>query len=195
MIYIKLNIGTIIGIGFDSQIDINYIKNLNNSSIYNDKEMNYRPIPIVFFELDENKYNIQINNNINNSNIIILKPKEFTLIKSRKRYQLPLTPAFASTVHKVQGITSKYGIIMNPSNTSYDCSNYVGISRCPELDYLSLLKPVSKKSFNNTDINNKNRKNIKQLYDNLDIKFENQLSNLYLYNDFLNDLEETNSQL
>lgn len=182
-------LGTIIGIGFDNNYDI---EKLNISNFYDEIDINKRPIPIVFFQLDIDKYKIGLNCINNFENIIVLKPKEFNLISSRKRYQLPLTPAFASTVHKVQGITSKYGIILNPTDNSKDFSNYVAVSRTKELKDLTLLKPVSKGCFNDTDTNSKKRIKITELYSELASKFENQLKNLYLYNDFLNDLIDNN---
>jgi hypothetical protein len=40
--------------------------------------------------------------------------QECTLDKRYVRYQLPIVPAFATTYHKAQGVTAKFGLVMQP---------------------------------------------------------------------------------
>jgi|Transcript_4311 ATP-dependent exoDNAse (exonuclease V) alpha subunit len=62
------------------------------------------------------------------------------------RTQLPLQPAFASTVHKAQGVTAKYGIVFSPSpseNSSMAMGlEYVALSRAKCLADILLLAPI-----------------------------------------------------
>jgi len=56
------------------------------------------------------------------------------------RSYIPLEPAFASTTHKAQGITSKEGVVLVPSVGTPFCRGlaYVGMSRATEIDKLFL---------------------------------------------------------
>ena len=58
------------------------------------------------------------------------------------RYQFPLKPAFATTVHKAQGITAKAGVVLLPSEGRQFVRGlaYVGISRATAIVKLCLLR-------------------------------------------------------
>ena len=69
--------------------------------------------------------------------------------KNYHRWQIPLEPAFASTTHKMQGATAKFGAVIEPSAKKPFARglDYVATSRPTELAKLTLLAPLTVKQF------------------------------------------------
>jgi len=65
------------------------------------------------------------------------------------RMQLPLREAFCRTIHKAQGITADFGVVILPSDLSMKNApftmglEYVAVSRAKRLDRIWLLNPLS----------------------------------------------------
>ena len=60
-----------------------------------------------------------------------------------KRFQVPLTPGFAITAHKAQGLTLPH-VIVDLAGCRGTESPYVMVSRCPSLDGLLVMRPFPK---------------------------------------------------
>jgi hypothetical protein len=63
------------------------------------------------------------------------------------RWQLPLAPAHARTIHSAQGVTAHYGAVVDPGSKSF-AGDYVAMSRVKKLIDLILLNPVCYDYFN-----------------------------------------------
>ena len=66
------------------------------------------------------------------------------------RKQLPLALATATTIHKAQGITAHYGIVLAPSpGTPFARGlDYVGLSRPTKIEHVYLLDELRENLFN-----------------------------------------------
>ena len=69
--------------------------------------------------------------------------------KNYHRWQITLEPAFASTTHKMQGATARFGAVIEPSAKKPFARglDYVATSRPTELKLLTLLAPLTIKQF------------------------------------------------
>lgn len=67
------------------------------------------------------------------------------------RHQIPLELAFASTIHKAQGITCSAGVVLYPSPTTPRQLGleYVGLSRATHLNRVFLMDLLRKEHFVN----------------------------------------------
>lgn len=76
--------------------------------------------------------------------MIAIEARKFYIVKpySAVLWQLPLVPAHASTVHKVQSLTLP-GIVMDAIRFRAACSVYVALSRVQELRHLALVRPLT----------------------------------------------------
>jgi ATP-dependent exoDNAse (exonuclease V) alpha subunit len=64
------------------------------------------------------------------------------------RRQLPLELAHASTVHKYQGLTAQYDVVVDPCRNPFAMGlEYVAISRTKSLQKLHLIAPLQEKHF------------------------------------------------
>jgi hypothetical protein len=72
------------------------------------------------------------------------------------RWQIPLTPAAATTCHKAQGITSKAGVVLLPCSTVPWARGleYVGMSRATELNKFFLLRHLRQDHFSTSKEHN-----------------------------------------
>jgi hypothetical protein len=62
------------------------------------------------------------------------------------RWQIPLAPAHARTIHSSQGITALHGAVVDPGGDFF-AGDYVAMSRVKLLSQLHLLAPVTKRYF------------------------------------------------
>lgn len=151
--------GTVIKFGFDDNID---------RALYNEQfcklpaheisvKQNYK-IPIVFVQMDDDiSYdNIHISalKNENNEfikNVVAFGETTFSLGRNIQRIQLPLTLAFARTVHSAQGITAKQSLVFAPTPPNQRIFTpflaYVAVSRVGALINLLLLENLTQKHF------------------------------------------------
>ena len=86
--------------------------------------------------------------------------------KNYHRWQIPLEPVFASTTHKMQGATAKFGAAIEPSAKKSFARglDYVATSRSTELAILTLLAPLTVNQFSAFP---QKRHSIRQDYDRL----------------------------
>ena len=108
-----------------------------------------REIPTVFVKMD-----LPIGYSISQTipNIIpfvAITTDDDKYSKYYHRWQIPLEPAFASTTHKMQGATARFGAVIEPSAKKPFARglDYVATSRPTELKLLTLLAPLTIKQF------------------------------------------------
>ena len=131
-----------------------------------------REIPTVFVKMDKDSvYTVSTTQ----ANVITFTAQcnieRRYLQGNYQRWQLPLVPASATTVHKAQGTTAKSGVVFRPSDNEPFArgSEYVAISRVTEIENLFLLgglKPSQFKSHHNE------RQRIINEYERLRSKFD-----------------------
>ena len=108
-----------------------------------------REIPTVFVKMD-----LPIGYSISQTipNIIpfvAITTDDDKYSKHYHRWQIPLEPAFASTTHKMQGATARFGAVIEPSAKKPFARglDYVATSRPTELAKLTLLAPLTVNQF------------------------------------------------
>ena len=108
-----------------------------------------REIPTVFVKMD-----LPIGYSISQTipNIIpfvAITTDDDKYSKHYHRWQIPLEPAFASTTHKMQGATARFGAVIEPSAKKPFARglDYVATSRPTELAKLTLLAPLTVQQF------------------------------------------------
>ena len=109
-----------------------------------------REIPTVFVQMD-----LPIGYSISSTTpsiipFVAVTTEADTYNKYYHRWQLPLEPAFATTTHKMQGATEKYGAVVDPNpGTPFTRGlDYIAVSRPTELNNLTLLAPLTPAHFN-----------------------------------------------
>ena len=88
------------------------------------------------------------------------------------RWQMPLTPAAAITVHKAQGLTAKFGIVYCPTNKVKSFTRgleYVAISRVQSFNSLWLLNILRESHFTSFQVQ---IDEINECYDDLRSRFD-----------------------
>ena len=63
------------------------------------------------------------------------------------REQLPLETAFSSTIHKAQGVTAKYGVVVHAGKAFAMGLFYVAFSRATSMDSILTLEEFSRAHF------------------------------------------------
>jgi hypothetical protein len=135
-------IGSVVGFCFEgviSTIPVPLVKDFPNHS---DRE-----IPIVLVEMD------QLSNCATKILPFAAEVDEDHPMKTNGkvffRMQLPLELAYASTVHKYQGLTAQYDVIVDPARSPFAMGlEYVAISRTKSLDRLHIIRPLEERHFN-----------------------------------------------
>ena len=112
-------------------------------------ELDNREIPTVFVKMDlPIGYSISVT--IPNVIPFVAITSDDDIYKKKyHRWQIPLEPAFASTTHKMQGATAKFGAVIEPSAKRPFARglDYVAASRPTELAKLTLLAPLTVNHF------------------------------------------------
>ena len=87
----------------------------------------------------------QIQNIQNVIPFVAITTEDDICIQHNHSWQIPLEPAFASTTHEMQGTTSKFGAVIDPSEkkTFARGLDYVAASRPTELANLTLFAPLT----------------------------------------------------
>lgn len=100
-------------------------------------------LPVVILQLDEGSYR---GPSISQRApwVIAIEARKLFIVKpfSEVLWQLPLVPAHASTVHKVQSLTLPV-IVVDAIRFRAACSVYVALSRVQELGHLALARPLT----------------------------------------------------
>ena len=106
-----------------------------------------REIPVVFVQMDRTfQESISISDEVPNVIPFVAQMDPYkTYNKVYNRFQLPLLPAKAKSVHKAQGTTEYYGIIYDPGNGPGHARGlqYVACSRATELAHVTLLSALT----------------------------------------------------
>ena len=137
--------GTVVGFAFTGPVPEIAIPEVSTFHIGDDRE-----IPTVFVQMD-----LPIGYSISSTTpsiipFVAVTTEADTYNNYYHRWQLPLEPAFATTTHKMQGATAKYGAVVDPSpGTPFTRGlDYVAVSRPTELNNLTLLAPLTPAHFN-----------------------------------------------
>lgn len=100
-------------------------------------------LPVIILQLDEGSYR---GPSISRTapRVIAVEARKYFIVKpfSATLWQLPLVPAHASTVHKVQSLTLPK-ILVDATRFRAACSVYVSMSRVRELRHMALVKPLT----------------------------------------------------
>ena len=106
-----------------------------------------REIPVVFVQMDRTfEESISISDEVPNVIPFVAQMDPYkTYNKVYNRFQLPLLPAKAKSVHKAQGTTGYYGIVYDPGNGPGHARGlqYVACSRATELAHVTLLSALT----------------------------------------------------
>jgi hypothetical protein len=111
--------------------------------------------PIIFVQMENVADNITCLKNKDSVIPFFMDSSEYTpsIPSNGKRYirkQYPLEPCSATTTVKAQGMTAKDGAVFDPGDPR-SCRfghGYVSLSRCTELEKVTLLGPLSTEHFN-----------------------------------------------
>jgi hypothetical protein len=111
--------------------------------------------PIIFVQMDNISGNMSCFQNMTNVIPFFMDANEFvpSLQCNGKRYirkQYALEPCSATTTVKAQGMTAKHGVVFDPGDpmTCKFGQAYVSLSRCTELEMVTLLGTLSTEHFN-----------------------------------------------
>lgn len=116
--------------------------------VTNAKDERNREIPIVYVEMDDTLDGYSISSI--RSRVFPFAAKSHIINNKFSRLQLPLEIAHASTIHSVQSLTCKNGIVLSPSYPKPFAPflEYVAITRVKDLDHLFLTSILKDFHFN-----------------------------------------------
>jgi len=134
-------IGTVVGFCFEGLISSVPVPLIKDFQIHGSRE-----IPIVLVQMDQLSYcatNIlPFAAEIDEDHPLKTNGKVFY------RKQLPLELAYASTVHKYQGLTAQFDVIVDPARNPFAMGlEYVAISRTKSLKHLHFIRPLEAHHF------------------------------------------------
>ena len=170
--------GTVYGVVFKNGPPI-YNDNDELISHFSQYEDHQREIPIVLVQMDEDDYLIE--SCIKNVPRIVpfgpMVGDKKTIAGKYNRCMIPLLPASARTANSVQGVTAKYGVVVDPGmktitylsiiyisiyiyldmykiytiniGSNFFAGDYVAISRATTLDTIIMLNAVTMQNFTN----------------------------------------------
>ena len=145
------NLGTEVGLTngtLGKLIAIGYLQKTSTSSTLSDEEP-----PVLFIQFPTLKCNTTALPGYEKViPITFMSSRETYAVNNNifHRWQMPLTPAAAITVHKAQGFTAIYGIVYSPTKTDRPFARgleYVAISRVQSFSSLWLLNFLKKSHF------------------------------------------------